>query len=118
LDIAAPSHNSHDFGGPQLGSRMPHPVIYRAEDGRYTVFVPSVPTPFAGELYILKARRVHPLDVPLTQALRVIARWGSGAKDLVATMEESFSGQNLVPNGDVPHKFANAIERASLEDAR
>ena len=36
---------------------------------------------------ILERRRVHPLDVPLTEALKVVSRWGSGAKDLVAAME-------------------------------
>jgi hypothetical protein len=26
---------------------------------------------------------VHPLDVPFTQAVKAISRWGSGSKDLV-----------------------------------
>jgi len=56
--------------------------------GRYTVFVPSIPTPFAGAVYVLEEKRVHPVDVPFTQALQVISRWGSGAKDLVAAMEK------------------------------
>lgn len=66
---------------------VPAFIIEEFEDGRYTVFVPSVPTPFAGSVYILEASRVHPLDVPFTQALRVISRWGSGAKDLVAASD-------------------------------
>jgi hypothetical protein len=28
------------------------------------------------------------LEVPFTDALKVVSRWGSGAKDLVATMEQ------------------------------
>jgi hypothetical protein len=28
-----------------------------------------------------------PLDVPFTDAVKVVSRWGSGAKDLVAAME-------------------------------
>ncbi|HKD48785.1 MAG TPA: DUF502 domain-containing protein [Rhizomicrobium sp.] len=71
---------------------VPAFIIEEFEDGRYTVFVPSVPTPFAGDVYILEASRVHPLDVPLTQALGVLARWGSGAKDLVAKMEGNLTG--------------------------
>jgi hypothetical protein len=30
---------------------------------------------------------VHPLDVPFTQAFKVVSKWGSGGKDLVAAME-------------------------------
>ena len=32
-------------------------------------------------------RRFHPLDVPFTEALRVVSRWGAGAKEFVAAME-------------------------------
>jgi len=66
---------------------VPGFIIEEFEDGRYTVFVPSIPTPFAGAVYVLARQRVHPVDVPFTDALRVISRWGSGAKDLVAAME-------------------------------
>ncbi len=66
---------------------VPAFIIEEFEDGRYTVFVPSIPTPLAGAVYILERKRVHPLDVPFTQALHVVSRWGSGAKDLVAIME-------------------------------
>jgi uncharacterized membrane protein len=66
---------------------VPAFIIEEFEDGRYTVFVPSVPTPFAGSVYILEASRVHPLEVPFTQALRVVSRWGSGAKDLVTASD-------------------------------
>ena len=68
---------------------VPSFIIEELEDGRYTVFVPSIPTPFAGAVYILEAKRVHPVDVPLTQQLRVVARWGSGAKSLIAAMRTS-----------------------------
>ncbi len=65
---------------------VPAFIIEELEDGRFTVFVPSVPTPFAGAVYILDRERVHPLDVPFTQALQSISRWGSGSKELVAAM--------------------------------
>jgi uncharacterized membrane protein len=66
---------------------VPAFIIEELADGRFTVFVPSVPTPFAGAVYILACERVHPLNVPFTQALSSISRWGSGSKELVAAME-------------------------------
>jgi len=66
---------------------VPAFIIEEFEDGRYTVFVPSIPTPFSGSVYILDRHRVHPLDVPFTDAIKMVSRWGLGAKDLVAAME-------------------------------
>jgi uncharacterized membrane protein len=57
------------------------------EDDRYTVFVPSVPTPMAGAVYILERKRVHPIDVPFTQAVRSVTQWGAGSGALVAAMK-------------------------------
>ena len=67
---------------------VPAFIIEEFEDGRYTVFVPSIPTPLAGAVYILDRKRVHPLDVPFTDALRTISKWGSGSREMVATMEK------------------------------
>ena len=66
---------------------VPAFIIEEFTDGRYAIFVPSIPTPLAGAVYVVERKRVHPLDVPFTQALQVISRWGSGAKGLVAAME-------------------------------
>ena len=66
---------------------VPAFIIEELGDGRFTVFVPSIPTPLAGAVYILSAERVHPLNVPFTQAIKTISRWGSGSKDLVAALE-------------------------------
>ncbi len=68
---------------------VPAFIIEQLADGRFTVFVPSVPTPLAGAVYVLTPERVHPLDVPFTTAVKSISRWGSGAKELVAAMERS-----------------------------
>jgi len=68
---------------------VPAFIIEEFEDGRYTVFVPSIPTPFMGAVYILDRKRVHLLDVPFTHALKAISKWGSGSKDLVATMDKA-----------------------------
>jgi len=67
---------------------LPAFIIEEFDDGRYTVFVPSIPTPLAGAVYVLDRKRVHPLDVPFTDALRAISKWGSGSRELVATMEK------------------------------
>jgi uncharacterized membrane protein len=77
---------------------VPAFIIEELEDGRYTVFVPSIPTPFAGAVYILDRQRVHPVDVPFTDAVKVVSRWGSGAKDLVAAMEQG--GKTAERTGD------------------
>ena len=69
---------------------VPAFIIEEFKD-EYTVFVPSVPTPLAGAVYILARKRVHPLDVPFTQALQVVSRWGSGAEGLRQAMN---SGSN------------------------
>jgi uncharacterized membrane protein len=66
---------------------VPAFIIEEHDDDRYTIFVPSVPTPFAGAVYILVRSRVHPIDVPFKQALQTISKWGSGSKELVAAMK-------------------------------
>jgi uncharacterized membrane protein len=63
-------------------------IIEELADGRYTVFVPSVPTPLAGAVFVYERNRVHEVDIPFTHALRVISRWGEGAKEMVAAMEK------------------------------
>jgi uncharacterized membrane protein len=66
---------------------VPAFIMEALEDGRFTVFVPSVPTPLAGAVYILSGERVHPLDIPFTQAIKSVSRWGAGSKALVAAMK-------------------------------
>ena len=67
---------------------VPAFIIEELENGSFTVFVPSIPTPLAGAVYVLGRERVHPLDVPFTQAIQTVSRWGSGAKELVAAMQK------------------------------
>ena len=66
---------------------VPAFIIEEHDDGRFAVFVPSVPTPFAGAIYIIDRKRVHPLDIPFAQAAKTVARWGSGSRELVAAMK-------------------------------
>jgi len=66
---------------------VPAFIIEELDSGGFTVFVPSVPTPLVGAVYILSAERVHPLNVPFPQAIKAVTRWGAGSKDLVAAMQ-------------------------------
>lgn len=64
---------------------VPAFVIERHHSGLLTVFVPSVPTPAAGTVYLLEAERVRLLDVPVTAVLKVVMALGVGLRDLVET---------------------------------
>jgi len=66
---------------------VPGFIVESIDDEQVTVFVPSAPTPFAGAIYIIQRRRVHPLDVPFTQAIKSVSRWGIGSRELVAAMK-------------------------------
>jgi len=74
---------------------VPAFIIEELEDGRMTVFVPSVPTPLAGAVYVLDRQRVHILNVPFTQAVSTISRWGAGSRELVAAMQRGADGADL-----------------------
>jgi uncharacterized membrane protein len=67
---------------------VPAFVVEKLDDGRYTVFVPSVPTPFAGAIYVMTPERVHEVDVPVGQAVRAISQWGVGTAELVAKIKQ------------------------------
>jgi uncharacterized membrane protein len=67
---------------------VPAFIVEELVDGRFTVFVPSVPTPFAGAVYILSRERVHLVDIPFTQAIKSVSRWGAGSGELVAAMRK------------------------------
>jgi uncharacterized membrane protein len=66
---------------------VPAFLVEECDEQHCVIFVPSVPTPAAGALYIIAKTRVHPVDVPFTQAVSVISKWGSGASELLAKMK-------------------------------
>jgi uncharacterized membrane protein len=89
---------------------VPAFIIEELEDGRFTVFVPSVPTPLAGAIYILSPDRVHRVNVPFTHAIRVVSHWGSGSKDLVNAIErEKISADNYRMPRQGPVVFPRAF---------
>lgn len=51
-------------------------------DGRCAVFVPGVPHPFSGELHILPADHVEPLDLPIAKTLDALGRLGAGLHEI------------------------------------
>jgi uncharacterized membrane protein len=75
---------------------VPAFIVEELDDGRFTVFVPSSPTPLAGAIYILNPERVHPLNVPFAQLVKAVTRWGSGSKALVEAMQEHRTPSPLI----------------------
>lgn len=67
---------------------VPAFIVETLENGQYTVFVPSAPTPMAGSIYILPAERVHPVDIPFTKAIGVISKWGDGAGEFLRAKQK------------------------------
>ena len=59
------------------------------EDGSYTVFVPTGPNPTSGNIYHLEARFVHPVDVPVEDAMRSIISCGAGSTKLIKALSKS-----------------------------
>jgi uncharacterized membrane protein len=63
------------------------------EDGSYTVFVPTGPNPTSGNIFHVKGKYVHPVDVPVEDAMRSIISCGAGSALLIKHhVEKSGSG--------------------------
>ncbi|NNJ93553.1 MAG: DUF502 domain-containing protein [Halobacteria archaeon] len=52
-------------------------------DGSFTVFVPTGPNPTSGLIYHLEGRFVHPVDIPVQDAMRSIISCGAGSAQLM-----------------------------------
>jgi uncharacterized membrane protein len=81
---------------------VPAFIVERHRSGLLTVFVPSVPTPAAGTIYILPEDRVRRLDVPVASMAGVIMRLGVGLRDL------------LEPPAAAPQGLSTEIATASV----
>ena len=66
---------------------VPAFIVEQHSGNRCTVFIPSVPTPMAGAVYIIDNSRVHPLDLPAVSVMQCISRWGGGSDKLVAALD-------------------------------
>lgn len=84
--------NTNDGFKPALievedGCLAPAFLVEAHANGHSTVFMPSVPTPMAGSIFIMPSRRVHPVDVPVTTMMKCITKWGSGSAELLAALK-------------------------------
>jgi len=52
-------------------------------DGSFSVFVPTGPNPTSGNIYHLKGEYVHPVDIPVEEAMRSIISCGAGSAQLI-----------------------------------
>lgn len=52
-------------------------------DGSYSVFVPTGPNPTSGNIYHLKKKYVHLVDVSVEDAMRSIISCGAGSGKLL-----------------------------------
>lgn len=64
-------------------SLSPAFLIEHYDNGYYTVFVPTVPTPTVGNLYLVPENRVFPVNVPFLDMVKFITRWGEGSTELL-----------------------------------
>jgi uncharacterized membrane protein len=78
---------------------VPAFLVEDCGDDQCAVFVPSIPTPAAGSIYILAKSRVHAVDVPFTHAVGVISKWGAGSKELLNGMKRAQQRIFLSANG-------------------
>jgi len=67
---------------------VPAIVVEEMADGRYVVFVPAVPSPNEGAVYIFAPERVHLLDASVKQVTTCVRSWGVGAEELVKAMRK------------------------------
>jgi uncharacterized membrane protein len=74
---------------------VPGFIVEQHSGNRCTVFIPSVPTPMAGAVYIIDNRRVHPLDLPAVAVMQCISKWGGGSDKLVAAYDAARSRASL-----------------------
>lgn len=81
---------------------VPAFIVERHTDGRFTVFVPSAPTPVAGSIYILAPERVHPIDVSVLKVMSCVSKWGSGSSELLSALPGPCSADknSAKPQGD------------------
>ena len=57
-------------------SLSPAIVLEKHAGGTYTIFVPIVPTPTVGSIYIVPEQRLFIVDVPFLDMVKFISKWG------------------------------------------
>ena len=63
-------------------------LIEHHENGFYTVFVPTVPTPTVGNIYLIPEDKVFIVDVPFLDMVKFITKWGQSSPALLAAINQ------------------------------
>ncbi len=92
------------------GCLAPAFLIESHANGWSTVFMPSVPTPMAGSIFIMPGGRVHPLDIPVAAMIRCISKWGSGSAEILAAHENRQQPSVPSPIGPTENQPQNLTE--------
>jgi uncharacterized membrane protein len=58
-------------------------VVERHEDGWFTVFLPSSPTPVVGTVQLVPGERVQLLDASAGEMFEALSLWGVGTRDVL-----------------------------------
>lgn len=64
-------------------------VAEELPDGRYVVFVPSVPSARQGSIYVMTRDRVHLIDASTREVVHCIHYWGMGTGELIKKMRNT-----------------------------
>lgn len=58
-------------------------ITDKHRDGSYTLFIPTGPNPTSGMIYHVKGEYVHPVKIPVEEAMRSIISCGAGSQKLM-----------------------------------
>ncbi len=83
--------DNYDTGFVALGETnqalAPAFLIEKHENGYYTIFIPTVPTPTIGNIYIIPENRVFPVNIPFLDMVKFISRWGEASPQLLQEIQ-------------------------------
>lgn len=64
-------------------------IIEIHDDGRYTVFIPSAPTPTSGAVFVMEPSRVHFIDAHFMDVIKTMSKFGVGSASLMKSIRPS-----------------------------
>ena len=70
-------------------------VIDYLQDTGYVVFVPSVPTTPAGDIFIIPENKVFPIDISFTHAVQFLSQWGKRSGEVLEAIHQLRKSQKL-----------------------
>jgi uncharacterized membrane protein len=74
-------------------SLSPAIVLEKHDGGTYSIFVPIVPTPTVGSIYIVPEQRLFIVDVPFLDMVKFISKWGESTP----AMREAIARLPILP---------------------